>query len=175
MPGQKKNLDMKYAAVIAVMKGEKVARVARKHGVHRNIVHIWVKEANEGIKEALIPKKPGRKPKPTQKPDPHLEVIEELNCLLEEKERQIKKLEETVKFQKDIEPRPPKCEKCGCKKVYRNGSYWVKAKNLLNFFSEDETMRIPIFICANCDKPVHFDFKKNFLYLLRKLGSSLVK
>lgn len=175
MPGQKKDLDMKYTAVIAVIKGEKVTRVARKYGVHRNIVHIWVKEANKGIRESLIPKKPGRAPKPTEKPDPHLEVIEKLNYLLEEKESQIKKLEETVKSQKKAEPRPPKCAKCGCKKVYKNGSYWVKAKNLLNFLGGDEIMRIPIFICANCDKPVHFDFKKNFSYLLRKSGSNLVR
>lgn len=174
---QEKPIELKFAAVKDLMKGEKVSYVARKYGVDRHMIYEWNIRAESAIKESLKPRKPGPK-KIREEIDPHLKVIERLNKLLIAKEEQIKQLEEEIielqKKARESEIRPPKCNNCGCKKVYKNGGYFVRAKNFFNLLGEDEKMRIPIFICANCGKVVYYDFKKNFLYLLKISDSCLI-
>ena len=120
---------------LKVVSGQKIQPVARKIGVHRVSIYIWRERAIASLEEALEPHKRGPKFKHPQKNlkeniEALREKINKLKGYLEEKERQIYALKQKLEPQKDdsYNSKPVRCPNCGCKKVYRNGTYKIKPK-----------------------------------------------
>ncbi len=166
---QERPVDIKYPAVREVLQGKKIAPTARKYGVHRDSLREWTKRAKKVIKEVLEPDKRGPKFK-EPRVDPNLKKIEKLNELLERREVQIKELEGLLeRYQergKEKEPRPKECKRCGCQKIYKNGTYPVKQKRFFDILRAREEKEIIIqqFICACCGEPVHLEEESAFFW-----------
>lgn len=166
---QERAVDVKYPAILEVLEGKKIAPTARKYGVHRDSLREWTKRARKTIKEVLEPEKRGPKFK-KPRVDPHLKKIEKLNELLERREALIRELEGLLerhqRGEKKKEPRPKECKKCGCQKVYKNGTHSVKPKRFFDILRSKEEKEIVVqqFICAHCGEPVHLEEESSFFW-----------
>lgn len=85
-------------------------------------------------------------------------MIERLNRLLEKKEVQIALFEEEREKIKEDEPRPEKCDLCGYKKIYKDGSYLIRPKRLFDLLRRrSEPVIMPQFACANCGHSLYLE------------------
>ena len=166
---QERPIDIKYPAVHEVLGGKKIAPTARKYGVHRDSLREWTKRAKKAIKEVLEPEKRGPKFK-KPRVDPNLKRIEKLNEILERREVRIRELEgllgQCEEREKKKEPRPKQCKKCGCQKIYKNGTYLAKPKRFFDILRSREQKEIIVqqFICAHCEEPVHLEKESAFFW-----------
>ena len=168
------SIKEKVLIVCQVIAGEKIHGVARKHGVSRPSVYAWTGKALDTLEQALKPGKRGPKFK-KGKVDAKDRTIEEqkekigkLNDIISEKEKQIKDLKGKLNLQKNSLPRPSKCPHCGFEKIYKNGTYKIKAKRLLDELKKGEEKEIIIqqFICPYCKSTVHLPEKKRIIIFL---------
>jgi transposase-like protein len=146
--------EVKVQAVFEVIAGAKVTSVADKYGIHRNSLSTWAKRVKEHAKEWVEPYKRGPKQKKTEI-DLHLKKIERLNQLLARYQAKIEQLEGRLKQIKEAckkkEPRPARCDRCGCEKVYRDGTYLLKPKRFFDLLKRrEEPIPVPRFVCAYC-------------------------
>lgn len=146
--------EEKAQAVLEVLRGAKIIAVASKYGVSRDSLSDWVKRVKEQTPEWLEPYKRGPK---QRKPhtDLNLKKIEKLNQLLARHQAMISRLEEKLKrikeAEREEEPRPAKCDRCGCEKVYKDGRYLIKPKRFFDLLRRREKpILIPRFACAHC-------------------------
>jgi transposase-like protein len=146
--------EEKAQAVFEVIAGAKIVAVAGKYRVNRDSLSDWVRKVKEDAKEWLEPYKRGPKQKKL-KIDPNLKKIEKLNELLARHQAEIEGLEDHLRKIKESErentPRPVNCDRCGCKKAYRNGTYLVEPKRFFDLLKKrEDPIPVPQFVCAIC-------------------------
>jgi len=163
----------KILIVSQVIAGEKIQRVARKHGVSRSYVYAWTRKALDTVEQALKPAKRGPKFK-KGKVDAKDKAIEEqkqkiaeLNDIISEKEKQIKNLKGKINLQKNSLPHPSRCPHCGFEKIYKNGTYKIRLERFLEQLKKDQEIEITVqqFICPYCRSSVYRSEKKRKIIL----------
>ena len=167
------SIKEKILMVCQVIAGEKIQRVARKHGVSRPSVYAWTQKALDILEQALKPEKRGPKCKKGEvdAKDETIEEqkmkIEELEDIISEKEKQIKNLRNKIALQKNSLPHPSKCPHCGFEKIYKNGTYKIKPERLFEQFKKDKEIEITVqqFICPYCRSSVYPPEKKRKIIL----------
>ncbi len=169
------SIKEKILIVCQVIAGEKIQRVARKHGASRPSIYAWTQKALDILEQALKPGKRGPKFK-KGKVDAKDKVIEEqkekiaeLNALIEQKEKQIKNLRGKISLQKNSLPRPLKCPHCGFEKIYKNGTYKIEPERFFeHLLKKDKEIEIIIqqFICPYCRSSVYTPKKKRKIILI---------
>jgi len=168
------SIKEKILIVSQVIAGEKIQLVADKHRVSRPSVYTWTQKALGALEKVLKLKKRGPKVKRTRL-DARDEVIKEqkkeigrLKDIIEKKEKQVEKLREKINLQKKDIFRPSKCPQCGFEKIYKNGTYKIKAKRFLDELKKGEEKEIIIqqFICPYCKSAVHLPEKKRIIIFL---------
>lgn len=167
------SIKEKTLIVSQVIAGEKIQRVARKHGVSRPSVYAWTQKALDILEQALKPGKRGPKCK-KGKVDAKDKLIEEqkekiakLNDIISEKEKKIKNLRGKISLQKNSLPRPSKCPHCGFEKIYKNGTYKIKPERFFEGLKKDKEIEITVqqFICPYCRSSVYRQKKKRKITL----------
>jgi len=61
--------------------------------------------------------------------------------IIKKKEKQLGNLRGKINLEKKEIPRPSKCPHCGFEKIYKNGTYKITAKRLLNEFKKGKKRR----------------------------------
>ena len=167
------SIKEKILIVCQVIAGEKIQRIAKKHGISRPSVYTWTGEALDALEQALKPRKRGPKFK-KGKVDAKDNLIEKqkakigkLEDIISEKEKQIKDLKGKLNLQKNSFPRPSKCPHCGFEKIYKNGTYKIKPERFLEQLKKDEEIEITIqqFVCPYCRSSVYPPEKKRKMIL----------
>ena len=167
------SIKEKIFIVCQVIAGEKIQRVARKHGVSRPCVYVWTGEALDALEQALKPGKRGPKFK-KGKVDAKDKVIGEqkekigkLEDIISEKEKQIKDLKGKLNLQKNSLPRPSKFPHCGFEKIHKNGTYKIKPERFLEQLKKDKEIEITVqqFICPYRRSSVYTPEKKRKIIL----------
>jgi transposase len=156
--------EEKTQAVFAVLGGARITAAAHSYGVNRDSLSDWVKRVKVHAKEWLEPYKRGPKEK-KPKIDPSLKKIEKLNQLLDRNQAKINQLEKQLKgikeAEREKEPRPAKCDQCGCEKAYKNGTYLIKPKRFFDLLKRrEEPILIPQFACASCGHCLYLEKDK---------------
>jgi len=168
------SIKEKVLIVSQVIAGEKIQLVADKHRVSRPSVYTWAQRALGALEEALRLEKRGPKSK-RAKFDARDKVIEEqkkeigrLKDIIEKEEKQIENLRRKMNLHKKDIFRPLKCPHCGFEKIYKNGTYKIKAKRFLDELKKGEEKEIIIqqFICPYCKSTVHPPEKKRIIIFL---------
>jgi len=167
------SIKEKVLIVCQVIAGEKIQRVARKHGVSRPSIYAWTKKALDTLEQALKPGKRGPKFKKGRVDvkdkaiEKQKEKIEKLVNIISEKEKQIKSLRGRINLQKNSLPRPSRCPHCGFEKIYRNGTYKIKPERFLEQLKKDKEIEITVqqFICPYCRSSVYTPEKKRKIAL----------
>ena len=156
------------------MSGEKIQPVAREVGIHRASVYTWRERALVSLEKALESHKRGPKFKHPQKTsEENLETLREeidkLKSYLEEKGKQIYLLKQKLEPQKDDShnSKPVRCPNCGCKKVYKNGTYKIKPKGFFDKLKTCKEEFIQRFVCPCYEKSFHIK-KTKFSSLFSK-------
>jgi len=109
------SIKEKVLIVCQVIAGEKIQRVARKHGVSRPSIYAWTKKALDTLEQALKPGKRGPKFKKGRVDvkdkaiEEQKQKIAELDDIISEKEKQIKNLKGKINLEKNSLPRPSRC------------------------------------------------------------------
>jgi len=159
--------------VCQVIAGEKIQRVARKHGVSRPSIYAWTRKALDTLKQALKPAKRGPKCKKGKVDakdkaiEEQKEKITELNDIISEKDKQIKSLKGKLNLQKNSFPRPSKCPHCGFEKIYKNGTYKIRPERLSEQLKKDKEIEITVqqSICPYCRSSVYRQKKERKIIL----------
>jgi transposase-like protein len=159
----------KYQAVCEVLAGGKISDVARRHGVDRSTVYRWVKLARAAIRDGL--KSAGRR-RPRQQSlcrDLARKTVL-LQRRLEKKSVLVTTLRKELRKKSGPDPRPDRCPKCGCEKVYKNGLYNQPLSKVIPpevYFAQ----KVPVkrFVCASCHNSINLDLPA-ILYHWLKIG-----
>ncbi len=168
------SIKEKILIVSRVIAGEKIQLVADKYRVSRPSVYTWTQKALDALEKVLKLEKRGPKVKRTRL-DARDKVIKEqkkeigrLKDIIEKKEKQVEKLREKINLQKKDIFRPSKCSQCGFEKIYKNGTYKIKAKRFLDELKKGKEKEIIIqqFICPYCKSTVHLPEKKRIIIFL---------
>ena len=151
--------EEKAKAVFTVLADSSIAATATQYGVDKDSLSEWVGRVKKEAEKWLASYKRGPKQK---KPDPNLKKIEKLNQLLDRNQAKINQLEESLREikeeQREKEPRPTKCDRCGCEKTYKNGKYLIKPKRFFDLLKRSEQpILIPQFVCASCGHSLYLD------------------
>lgn len=160
--------EEKAQAVFEVLHGAKIISIASKYGVNRDSLSDWVKRVKEQAKEWLEPYKRGPKEK-RPKIDPNVKRIEKLNQLLTRNQAKVVQLESQLKrikeTEREKEPRPAKCDQCGCEKTYRNGTYLIKPKRFFDLLKRrEEPIPVPQFVCVNCGHCLYLESDRGLFF-----------
>lgn len=133
--------EVKVKALCRVWSGEKISQVANDVGVSRQAIYIWKKRAEEVLCEILKERKRG----PRKVKGPPLGEDEKSeggrrgkrsphsfsqNSIPPASKSQVKNSilsEESVS--RNNEKMPQMCPVCGCRKIYKNGTYIRKINN----------------------------------------------
>ena len=153
---------LKAEAVFTVLAGSSIVNTSTQYEVDVDSLSEWVRRVKEEAEKWLAPYKRGPKQK---KPDPNLKKIEKLNQLLDRNQAKINQLEESLReikeAQREKEPRPAKCDRCGCEKAYKNGKYLIKPKRFFDLLKRSEQpILVPQFVCASCGHSLYLDKHK---------------
>ena len=159
-------VEAKVKAVCTIIGGgEKIQPTAKRYGITRPSLYAWVERAQQAIEEALKPYKRG--PKFTKpKVDPNVKKIEKLNELLQRHQAQIRELEEIVASREKEEPKPEKCDRCGCQKIYKNGTFKIRPKRFFDLLklNKEKEVSVQKFICACCGQSLYPKDKGAFFW-----------
>jgi transposase-like protein len=159
----------RYQAVCEVLAGGKISDVARRHGVNRATVYRWVKLGRAAIHDGL-----GSSCRQMPREKRLRRDLERKTALLqrrlEKKSALIKDLRKEVRKKSGPDPRPERCPKCGCEKIYKNGLYLQPLSKVIPpevYFSR----KIPVkrFVCASCHNSINLDLP-GILYHWLKIG-----
>lgn len=158
-------VEAKVKAVCAVIGGQKIQPTARRYGITRPSLYVWVGRTQEAIEEALRPYKRGPKFKKS-KIDPNIKRIGKLNDLLQRHQARIRELEEIIasKEKEEEDPKPEKCNRCGCRKIYKNGTFKVRPKRFFDLLKLNKEVAVQKFICAHCGQSLYLKYKDAFFW-----------
>ncbi|MDP8236223.1 MAG: helix-turn-helix domain-containing protein [Candidatus Erginobacter occultus] len=149
--------SIKYQAVREVLGGAGISAVARKYGVNRSSIYRWVELSRKAIRQSL--KSHRRKTQDNQLARGKLErQLESLQRKLKKKAALVKELRRESRRKTGSDPRPARCPKCGCEKIYKNGLYLQPLSKVIPpevYFAE----KIPVkrFVCASCNNSINLD------------------
>jgi transposase-like protein len=144
--------DKKKEIIKSYFAGEKIARIANKHGVSRESVYEWSRLADEAITNILDKRGYVNR----------LEELEKDNQEMKEKLKTMQKMfiESSHISQKYIDSnefkiQPVICNKCGCTELWKNGGFTRNGYKKLK--TENSVQR---YTCSNCKANIYV-VKKN--------------
>ncbi len=139
--------EIKLRAVLKVLKGERISRVAGEIGADRDSLTQWLRRSLRSMQSGFERPKRIRRVR-------HGERAATFRALRERSLRQRKicaQLKDAIKRISEG-PIPEKCPRCGCRKLYRNGFIQLDLWHALGERRNGAGRRIPVqkFCCANC-------------------------
>jgi len=143
--------ETRIAAVREVLAGRKISEVAESYSVNRTSIYRWLNKSQEAIRESLQP--PGHRPKKNGHRIAGLkERVTDLKKLLRARDKRISLLEKKLDEIEIYDPRPARCPKCGCEKLYKNGTYRMSVSKIIppeEYFNKK--ISVKRFICPACN------------------------
>lgn len=139
--------EIKARAVLKVLKGERISRVAAEIGADRDSLTQWLRRSLRSMQSGFERPKRIRRVK-------HGERAATIRALKERAQRQRRSCAQLKDAIKRISegPIPEQCPRCGCRKLYRNGFIQLDLWHALGERRNGAGRRIPVqkFCCAHC-------------------------